>query len=136
MTGVMVEIDLVDPGHSSILRAGHHPPILQRLGEPPVVLEVDGGPPFGMPFDEVVPVAPLSLRVGDRLVLFSDGVIEARPEAGDAFGIGSLIDALESSRDVSPREMTRRVTGSVRAHRADDLTDDATILAIDILPRP
>jgi hypothetical protein len=31
--------------------------------------------------------------------------------------------------------MTRRMTGTVRAYRADDLADDATILAIDILPR-
>ena len=136
MTAVMVEIDLTHPEHSLILRAGHHPPILQRPGEPPAVLEVDGGLPFGMPFDESAPVGLLSLQIGDRLVLFSDGVIEARPEGGDAFGLGSLIGELESLRDVSPREMTRRVTGAVRAHRADDLADDATILAIDILPRP
>jgi hypothetical protein len=135
MTAVMVEIDLRHPERSRILRAGHHPPILQRAGDPPKVLEVDGGLPFGMPFDGSVPVLPLSLRVGDRLVLFSDGVTEARPEGGDAFGLGSLMRELETLRDVSPREMTRRVTGAVRAYRADDLADDATILAIDILPR-
>ncbi len=135
MTAVMVEIDLAHPERSSILRAGHHPPILQRLGEPAAVLDADGGLPFGMPFDGSVPVEPLSLQVGDRLVLFSDGVIEARPEGGDAFGLGSLIRELEVLRDVSPREMTRLVTRAVREHRADDLSDDATILAIDILRR-
>jgi Stage II sporulation protein E (SpoIIE) len=135
MTAIIVEIDLAEPERSSILRAGHHPPILQRVGEPPAVVEVDGGLPFGMPFDEYVPVEPLSLQVGDRLVLFSDGVIEARPERGTAFGLGSLIRELESLREASPREMTRRVTGAVRQHRADELDDDATILAIDILPR-
>ncbi len=135
MTAVMVEIDLRHPERSWILRAGHHPPILQRAGDPPRVLDVDGGLPFGMPFDGSVPVLPLSLRVGDRLVLFSDGVTEARPEGGDAYGLGSLMRELETLRDASPREMTRRVTGAVRAYRADDLADDATILAIDILPR-
>ncbi len=78
---------------------------------------------------------PLSLQVGDRLVLFSDGVTEARPEGGDAYGMESLMRELETLRDASPREMTRRVTGAVRAYRADDLADDATILAIDILQR-
>jgi serine phosphatase RsbU (regulator of sigma subunit) len=136
MTGVMVEIDLRHPERSSVLRAGHHPPILQRAGDPSKVLEVEGGLPFGMPFDESVPVGPLTLQAGDRLILFSDGVIEARPEGGDAFGLGSLMRELEVLRDVSPREMTRRVTKSVREHRVDDLADDATILAIDILPRP
>ena len=135
MTAVMVEIDLRHPERSWILRAGHHPPILQRAGDPTKVLDVDGGLPFGMPFDGSVPVRPLSLRVGDRLVMFSDGVTEARPEGGDAFGLGSLVRELDTLRDVSPREMTRRVTGAVRAYRADDLADDATILAIDILPR-
>ena len=135
MTGVMIEIDLRHPDRSWILRAGHHPPILQRAGEPARVLDVEGGLPFGMPFDGSAPVLPLSLRVGDRLVLFSDGVTEARPEGGDAFGLRSLMRELETLRDVSPREMTRRVTGAVRAYRADDLADDATILAIDILPR-
>jgi stage II sporulation SpoE-like protein len=136
MTGVMVEIDLRHPKRSSILRAGHHPPILQRAGDPSTELEVEGGLPFGMPFDESVPVGPLTLQTGDRLVLFSDGVIEARPDGGDAFGMGSLMRELEALRDVSPREMTRRVTKAVREHRVGDLTDDATILAIDILPRP
>jgi stage II sporulation SpoE-like protein len=135
MTAVMAEIDLLHPERSWILRAGHQPPILQRAGDPAEVLDVDGGLPFGMPFEGSVPVLPLSLQVGDRLVLFSDGVTEARPEGGDAFGLGSLMRELETLRDVSPREMTRRLTGAVRAYRADDLADDATILTIDILPR-
>ena len=135
MTAVMVQIDLTHPERSSILRAGHHAPILQRTGHPATVLDVEGGLPFGMPFDGTVPVGPLALRVGDRLVLFSDGVIEARPDGGESYGVGSLVRQLEALRDSSPREVTRRVTRAVRDHRSADLADDATILVIDILPR-
>ncbi|MGZ5213934.1 MAG: PP2C family protein-serine/threonine phosphatase [Actinomycetota bacterium] len=135
MTAVMVQIDLMDPRRSSILRAGHHAPILQRAGRPPTVLDVEGGLPFGMPFDETVPVGPLALQTGDRLVLFSDGVVEARPDDGEAYGLESLIRELEALQDLSPREATRRVTRAVREHRSADLADDATILMIDILPR-
>jgi hypothetical protein len=134
MTAVMVQIDMSDPGRSSILRAGHHAPILQRAGDPPTLLEVEGGLPFGMPFDATVPVAPLALQAGDRLVLFSDGVVEARPDNGEAYGVESFARELESLRRVSPREATRRVTRAVREHRSGELTDDATILMIDILP--
>lgn len=134
ITAVMVQIDLTDPGRSSILRAGHHPPILQRAGHPPTVLDVEGGLPFGMPFDETVPVCPLALQTGDRLALFSDGVIEARPDGGDAYGVESLVHQLEALRDFSPREATRRVTRAVREHRSAELADDATILMIDMLP--
>jgi hypothetical protein len=133
MTALMVEIDLRDPGRSSILRAGHYPPILQRGHAAPAVLDVNGGLPFGMPFDETVPVAPLVLQPGDRLVLFTDGVVEARPDGGEAFGLGSLARDLDALRDLSPQEATRRVTRAVREHRSGDLADDATILMIDIL---
>jgi hypothetical protein len=135
MTAVMVQIDLRDPGHSLILRAGHHAPILQRAGDPPTTLDVEGGVPFGMPFDETVPVGSLALQWGDRLVLFSDGVVEARPYGGVAYGLASLFRELDALRDLPPREATRRVTRAVREHRSGDLMDDATILMIDILPR-
>src|SRR4029078_7312936 len=67
ITAVMVEIDFGDPKRSWVLRAGHHPPILQRAGDTAKVLDVDGGLPFGMPFEASVPVRPLSLRGVDRL---------------------------------------------------------------------
>jgi serine phosphatase RsbU (regulator of sigma subunit) len=133
MTAVMVEINLRDPGRSSILRAGHHAPILQRGDGPPTMLDVEGGLPFGMPFDEAVPVGPLALQAGDRLVLFTDGVVDARPDGGDAYGLESLVRDLGNLRDSSPREATRYVTRAVREHRSGELVDDATILVIDIL---
>lgn len=135
MTAVMVQIDLAHPGRSSILRAGHPAPILQRAGEPPAMLNVEGGLPFGMPFDERVPVSPLALQAGDRLVLFSDGVVEARPDDGEAYGLESLSRDLEALRDLAPREATRHVTRAVREHRSGELVDDATILMIDLLPQ-
>ena len=133
ITALMVEIDLRDPGRSSLLRAGHHPPIVQRGHAASTLLDVNGGLPFGMPFDETVPVAPLVLQPGDRLVLFTDGVVEARPDGGEAFGLESLLRNLDALRDLSPREATRRVTRAVREHRSGELADDATILMIDIL---
>ena len=135
MTAVIVQIDLTDPRRSSIVRAGHHAPILQRPGDPPVVLRVEGGLPFGVPIDEVIQVTTLGLQAGDRLALFSDGVTEARPDGGEAYGLESLFRELEAVRERSPREATRAVTRAVREHRAGELTDDATILMIDLLPR-
>jgi hypothetical protein len=134
MTGVMLQIDLADPARSSILRAGHLAPILQRPGAPATMLDIEGGLPFGMPFDATVPVSQLPLQRGDRLVLFSDGVVEARPEGGEAYGMESLIRDLEALREASPREATRRITRGVREHRDAELVDDATILMIDLLP--
>ena len=134
MTAVILQIDLADPMRSSILRAGHVAPILQRRHQSAVILDIEGGLPFGMPFDATVRVAPLALRRGDRLVVFSDGVVEARPDRGRPYGMQALLHALDDVRDASPREATRRITRGVREHRDGDLADDATILMIDLRP--
>jgi serine phosphatase RsbU (regulator of sigma subunit) len=60
-------------------------------------------------------------------------VIEARPDdEGEPFGEERLRDQLRRHRDFSPREAARRIVAEVRAHRAGDLLDDATIVMIDV----
>jgi serine phosphatase RsbU (regulator of sigma subunit) len=88
--------------------------------------------PFGVPFDNPVRTQPLELSSGDRLVLYSDGVTEARPDAGEPFGLANLVPALQEVRRAPAREAARRVIRQVRAHRAQELADDATVLVLDI----
>jgi serine phosphatase RsbU (regulator of sigma subunit) len=76
----------------------------------------------------------LELRRGDRLILFSDGMVEARPDGGQAFGYGRLVEALGQLQELSARETARRLIAEVRAHRAGDLTDDATLIILDLAP--
>lgn len=132
MTGILVDMDLTDPRGSRILVAGHPAPILQRGDEPAVLLDVDPNVPFGMPFDASYAPEDVALLPGDRLALYSDGIVEARPNDGSSFGVEGLVAELDSLRGASPREAARRVTRAVRQHRAGDLTDDATILIVDV----
>src|SRR5437867_12358496 len=126
----------VEPGYtvrSRIVNAGHPSPLLQRDGDiARVELEIDF--PFGMPFENRLAAQPLELRRGDRLILFSDGVVEARPDGGQPFGDARLVDTLQRLKHLPPREAARGLVAEVRAHRAGDLTDDATIIILD-LPR-
>ena len=132
VTGTLVKIDLGSPGHSSITRAGHPAPLLQRGSAEPELMSIEGAMPFGIPFENPLRSEPLALASGDRLVLYSDGVTEARPANGGAFGLSMLVPALREARDAPPREAARRVIRRVRAHRAQELADDATLLLIDI----
>ncbi|MEQ6902139.1 GAF domain-containing SpoIIE family protein phosphatase [Nocardioides sp. YIM 152588] len=80
LAGVLVTCCLVniDPatGAVEIARAGHaHPVVRDAVGTRE--LEVAGGPPLGLP-GSVWPVTTLSARPGDRLVLFTDGLVERR----------------------------------------------------------
>ena len=133
MTGQLLAVELGDPERSLIVNAGHPSPLLQRDGDiARVELEIDF--PFGMPFENRLAAQPLELRRGDRLILFSDGVVEARPDGGQPFGDARLVDTLQRLKHLPPREAARGLVAEVRAHRAGDLTDDATIIILD-LPR-
>ena len=132
VTGTLVQIDLAAPERSRIVRAGHPPPLVHRGSGPAQAIEVDGSLPFGVPFANAVRPQPLALSSGDRLVLYSDGVTEARPDAGELFGPSRLARALHEVRGLAPREAARDVIRRVRSHRGSELTDDATLLVIDI----
>lgn len=132
VTAQLLAVDLLEPNRSRIVNAGHPPPYLQRGRSAPERLEVAADHPLGMPFPNRLSARPLDLRAGDRLILYSDGVVEARPDMGDPFGEERMLQELVAYRDLSPREAARRLIGSVRAHRAADLTDDATLVVMDL----
>jgi Stage II sporulation protein E (SpoIIE) len=136
VTGQLLRIDVERPERSQIVNAGHPLPFLQRQGSPIARLRLEAGLPFGMPFDNDLRALPLPLARGDRLVLVSDGVLEARPEGGELFGEPRLVACLTELRPLPPRETARQVIAAVREHRAADLTDDATMVVVDIRPGP
>jgi hypothetical protein len=131
-TGAILQVNLRSPGDSVVVNAGHEHPFLQRDDTAPVQLPLEAEVPFGMPFDTERRVQPLPLQPGDRLTLFSDGIIEAQPDGGEMFGLETLARLLDESRNVPPPEVARLITQSVRLHRAADLEDDATVVILDL----
>jgi serine phosphatase RsbU (regulator of sigma subunit) len=77
-----------------------------------------------------VAVAEEVLQPGDWLVLYTDGITEARDAAGSWFGEERLIDFLTRSAAAAhpPPETARRLTAAVLAHQDGLLQDDASIL--------
>ena len=133
VTGQLLLVDLERPGRSRIVNAGHPPPVLQRGGVTQA-LELGVDFPFGLPFDNPLEAQPLDLRPGDRLVLYSDGVTETRPDDGSPYGLDRFRRDLEGMVDLPPRETARRVIANIRAHRRGDLLDDVTLVVVDALP--
>ncbi len=86
-------------------------------------------PPLGM--DER---RPLTARRSwnskdDLLVLFTDGVSDARNRAGERFGEERILDTIRRNRDASPAEILARVVEALEAHtQAAPLRDDLTIV--------
>jgi hypothetical protein len=130
-TGVLGQIDIATGGFRYV-NAGHPSPLLLRNGR--VVKELDGGRRilFGIGSSEAV-AAEEQLEPGDWVVMFTDGVIEARDPGRNFFGLERFIDLLERSaaNRQPPPETLRRVTRAVLEHQQGVLQDDATILMIE-----
>ncbi len=73
------------------------------------------------------------LRPGDRVVLYTDGVVEARSPAGEFFGEERLADLIVRAERAgeAPPETMRRLMGSVMRHQAGQLQDDASIVLVE-----
>ncbi|MEU1625022.1 SpoIIE family protein phosphatase [Streptomyces sp. NPDC020096] len=69
-------------GHCHISLAGHLPPAVVRPGRPAELLDLPTGAPLGI---SEVPFTTTTLRLhpGDRLVLYTDGLVETRDQAID-----------------------------------------------------
>lgn len=134
VTAVLARLN-TETGLLHYLLAGHPPPLLVRGGR--VVKELAHPPrrPLGFapaPTGDQV-IAEEQLEPGDRLLLYSDGVIEARDATGEFFGEQRLVDFTEraSLAELSAPETLRRLTAAVLAHQGGQLQDDATLLMVD-----
>jgi sigma-B regulation protein RsbU (phosphoserine phosphatase) len=118
-------------GRLTVANAGHNPPLLVR-GDGRVERLMTGGMVLGVMADtsydqHEVPVAP-----GDRLILYTDGIIEAENPAGDDYGEDrlSLVASATSSRN--PQDMLDAIFGDVSKFAAGLFTDDATLIVAAI----
>jgi Stage II sporulation protein E (SpoIIE) len=127
-TGLLTDLDL-HTGRLLYVAAGHPAPLLLRDGK--VVQSLDEGRrlPFGLGTGELV-LGSTALQPGDWLILYTDGIVEARDADGGLFGLDRLIDFLEreAASQHPPGETVRRLTHAVLRHQQGHLSDDATLL--------
>ena len=128
-TVVVMSIAL-DSGRGYAVNAGHPQPWRYRRGSGER-LALDPDLPIGLFPDSRYHAHPIEIDPGDRLVLLSDGVLEAGPSAGESFGAGRFADYFDAKRAMPPREFVRRLIQRVVDHRDDALRDDATLLCVD-----
>ncbi|MGY1782520.1 PP2C family protein-serine/threonine phosphatase [Geodermatophilus sp. SYSU D01036] len=128
VTGVLAQLD-VTSGRLRYVRAGHPPPLLLRHGRVVKELSAGGRVPFGLG-TPAFEVAEEVLEPGDSLVLYTDGVTEARDAAGRWFGEQRLVEFLTRAAAAGhpPPETVRRLVRAVLDHQGGVLQDDASIL--------
>ncbi|MGY1914473.1 PP2C family protein-serine/threonine phosphatase [Blastococcus sp. SYSU DS0973] len=130
-TALLTRLDLLS-GRLSWVNAGHGAPLVVRDGvllpahpcRPALPLGLQQGPAHE---------CEVQLRPGDRVLLHTDGITEARSPAGEFFGEERLADFVvraETAGDPPP-ETLRRLMRSVMDHQAGRLQDDATIVLVE-----
>jgi serine/threonine protein phosphatase PrpC len=98
-------------------------------------LDTEPGLPLGLCelSTNTLRVETQSLEPGDRLLFYSDGVIEARDAHGEFFGVDRLADlvAREAAAGQPAPETMRRLMHAILNHQDGSLQDDATTMLVE-----
>jgi len=132
VTGLLLELE-VTTGALSWVSAGHLLPLLVRHERQVRLPPARPATPLGLGFTPgPPPMYALQLEPGDRLVLYTDGVVEAR-RRGQFFSEERLADFVVrvSAAGQAAPEVLRRLIGAVLEHQDGVLQDDATVLLLE-----
>ena len=113
--------------------AGHPPLLLYRDGKMQSI--ESNGLLFGVTKHSDYPVYELSLEAGDRILLYTDGVVEAENIAGESFGDSKLEQVVRENHSQPPGELSQRMLDEVRRWQPVSVTqqDDITLLIVDVI---
>jgi serine phosphatase RsbU (regulator of sigma subunit) len=130
ITALVGRLD-VRTGLLRLANAGHEPPLLVPGGGG-TIRPVEGGGPLLGAFPALgVEDIEVQLEPRDQLVLYTDGVTDARSPAGERFGRTRLLEALESARGATAHDLVASVRDGVEAFcGGSDPVDDVTIVAV------
>lgn len=120
------------PGRVDVtLASGGHPPALVlRDDESVEVLDRWPGMLLGVFPDVDLADHRLSLSTGDALVLYTDGVVEARNDTGDEYGLERLEALLSTCAGRSAAGIARRIERAVLDHQGERAEDDLAVMVI------
>lgn len=113
--------------------AGHPPALLLRAGNQEVRWLATGGLPVGLLPDVVYEAEEVVLHPGDILLLYTDGVTEARNQLGDQFGRERLPSIVLANRGASSGEIVEAVRNAVAEFKnGRSQADDLTLIAVKV----
>jgi len=130
-TLVCGKVDAV--GEVEICNAGHLPPFVIQRG---AIEKIDStGLPLGMFCDTSYEVRKLQFSPGGTILLYTDGVSEARDRSGVEYGAERLHDFVKENRSLPPKELVSALTEDLRGFRSGkSFFDDVTVMAIRRMP--
>jgi serine phosphatase RsbU (regulator of sigma subunit) len=139
-TAIFAHLDL-STGELTWTNCGHPVPLLireQRLV--PGALDRPTELPLGLGalMDQPRQLHSYQLRPRDRILLYTDGVTDARSDNGELFGLDNFADFIirATAAGEPADEVLRRLIHAILVHHNQQLSDDATILLFEWQPGP
>jgi serine phosphatase RsbU (regulator of sigma subunit)/pSer/pThr/pTyr-binding forkhead associated (FHA) protein len=133
---VTLALVVIDPKthRLTLVSAGHPSPLLVRPGVPglhEVITKQVTGLPLGILEGFPYESCEMTLKPGESLLLFSDGVVDPVDQQNRSFGPQGIQNALYAPGPTTPRALVERVFQTVQRHAAGRPPfDDITLVAI------
>ena len=123
----------LDPAQRTLAYASAgHPPILLQRASGEIESLAEGGLVLGFDPDAPYSKASVALNPGDRLLLYTDGLLEAADLRGAFFGDARLFESLRATAAVDLCASVTNLLSDLTAWqgRGSPLTDDVTLVAV------
>jgi sigma-B regulation protein RsbU (phosphoserine phosphatase) len=109
-----------------------HPPAVVVSADGSVRRLATGGMVLGVFEDAAFEQGQIVLAPGDRVVLFTDGIIEAENASGQDYGDARLADTIRRHRSANVASLVNVIFEDVARFSGAPLEDDATVLTLAI----
>jgi sigma-B regulation protein RsbU (phosphoserine phosphatase) len=110
-------------------RAGHPKPMLLRHGADDVELLDTDGFVLGTLDEIALEERTVALEPGDRLLYYTDGIVEAAGGQGERYGVDRLRDVFGSAGSLARAELLERIVADVRRFaEGNPIADDIAIV--------
>ena len=139
-TVIYLDLEL-STGEATWLNMGHPPPFILRATDTPDgprghYLEGPRNRVLGWFEDPGLEQGSVTVRPGDRLVLYTDGWLEAKSVDGETFGEHRFAEALTRLGILGGEALVEELTREVERFAAGKLDDDLTMLVVEYLGAP
>ncbi len=119
-----------------MVHAGHPPPLLIHRDGSSHSIE-SGGVPLGILDDPIYVDTAIDLEKGDRLFLYSDGLIETENSQKECYGLNRFRHLLEGTPDQSLAQSLTTIHRTIKEWgNRESFDDDVTVLALECAQDP
>ena len=131
LTACLGLLDPADGGLRVQLASAGHPPAVVARGDGSVEPTTAAGAFVGVLPEIRITPCDVRLRPGDRLVLYTDGLVEARTRAGGLVGEEGVLEAVAALAGAPAAELAPSLARLARQDAGGRLRDDVAVLVVE-----